>query len=237
MSNQNNNFAATLIDPKKLDRADSILTREPFAFLIAYEQLPRAAANELGRDFPRYPSAGFFPYEAKDCGPSVQQLVAELIDPAIASSIGAKLGIENLGQFPTLVTLCRALNKRHGTIHTDSTSKIATALLYLNESWPDTSDGCLRFLAKKDDIDALVTPEVKPVYGNFVVFKRAENSYHGHLPFEGERRVIQVAWLTSEDEKLRKTQRGKFSRLLKKLFGALDRRWGAKRKNNAGHLD
>jgi len=237
MPNQNNDSTAILIDPKKLDRADSILTREPFAFLIAHEQLPRTAASELDRDFPRYPSAGFFPYEAKDCGPSVQQLVGELIDPAIASSIGAKLGIENLGQFPTLVTLCRALNKRHGTIHTDSKSKIATALLYLNESWPDTSDGCLRFLAKKDDIDALVTPEVKPIYGNFVVFKRAENSYHGHLPFEGERRVIQVAWLTSEDEKLRKTQRGKFSRLFKKLFGALDRRWGANRKDNAGHLD
>ena len=237
MPNQNTDSTATLIDPKKLDRADSILTREPFAFLIAREQLPRTAAGELDRDFPRYASAGFFPYDAKDCGPSVQQLVNELIDPAIASSIGAKLGIENLGQFPTLVTLCRALNKRHGTIHTDSKSKIATALLYLNESWPDTSDGCLRFLAKKDDIDALVTPEVKPVYGNFVVFKRAENSYHGHLPFEGERRVIQVAWLTSEDEKLRKTQRGKFSRLFKKLFGALDRRWGAKRNYNAGHLD
>lgn len=227
----------SLIDPKKFDRGDSILTHEPFAFLIAREQLPSAAASELDRDFPRYPSAGFFPYEATDCGPSVQQLVAELIDPAIASRIGEKLGIENLGQFPTLVTLCRALNKRHGTIHTDSKSKIATALLYLNQSWPDTSDGCLRFLAKKDDIDALVTPEVKPVYGNFVVFKRAENSYHGHLPFEGERRVIQVAWLISEEEKLRKTQRGKFSRIFKKLFGALDRRWGAKRKNNAGHLD
>ncbi len=50
-----------LIDPKTLDRADRILTHEPFAFLIAHEQLPRAAASELDRDFPRYPSAGFFP--------------------------------------------------------------------------------------------------------------------------------------------------------------------------------
>lgn len=231
------NLADSLIDPTRLDRADSILMHEPFAFLIAHEQLPRTAASELDRDFPRYSSAGFFPYESKDCGPSVQRLVAELTDPTIANTIGVKLGIDHLGQFPTLVTLCRALNKRHGTIHTDSQSKIATALLYLNESWPDSSNGCLRFLAKKDDIDAWVTPEIKPIYGNFVVFKRADNSYHGHLPFEGERRVIQVAWLTSEEEKLRKTQRGKFSRLFKKLLGALDQRWGAKRKDNAGHLD
>jgi Rps23 Pro-64 3,4-dihydroxylase Tpa1-like proline 4-hydroxylase len=129
------------------------------------------------------------------------------------------------------------LNKRHGTIHTDSRSKVATALLYLNESWPHTSDGCFRFLERVDSIDALVAPEVKPLYGNFVVFKRADNSFHGHLPYEGERRVIQVAWLTSEEEKLRKTQRGKLSRLFKKLFGALDTKFGAGRDRNAAHKD
>ncbi|HEY8010741.1 MAG TPA: 2OG-Fe(II) oxygenase [Rudaea sp.] len=229
--------APILFDPARLDRSDSVLRDTPFRFLIAREQLPASAAGELARDFPKYPSAGFFPYEEKDCGTSVNRLIGELIDPAVASAVGAKLGIERLGQYPTLVTLCRALNKRHGTIHTDSKSKVATALLYLNESWPDTSDGCFRFLNRVDNVDDLVAPEIKPLYGNFVVFKRADNSFHGHLPYEGERRVIQVAWLTSEDEKLRKTQRGKLSRLLKKLFGGLDRKLGAGRDKNAAHKD
>ncbi len=195
------------------------------------------AAGDLERDFPKYAGAGFFPYEERDCGPSVNQLVADLIDPAVATAVGKRLGIDNLGQYPTLVTLCRALNKRHGTIHTDSRSKVATALLYLNQSWPSTSDGCLRFLGRVDDVDSLVAPELEPVYGNLAVFKRSDNSFHGHLPFEGERRVIQVAWLTSEDEKLRKTQRGKLSRLFKKLFGRIDTRWGAGRDKNAAHKD
>ena len=82
-----------------------------------------------------------------------------------------------------------------------------------------------------------MAPELKPLYGNFAVFRRADNSFHGHLPYEGERRVIQVAWLTSEDEKLRKTRRGRLSRLFKKLFGALDRRLGAGRDKNAAHRD
>ena len=82
-----------------------------------------------------------------------------------------------------------------------------------------------------------IAPEVKPLYGNFVVFKRADNSFHGHLPFEGERRVIQVAWLTSENEKLRKTKRGKLSRLFKKLFGSVDKRIGADRADDAAHKD
>ena len=226
-----------LFDPARLDRADTLLRATPFHFLVARDQLPQAAASELERDFPKYPSAGFFPYEEKDCGPSVNALIRELTDPAVASAVGARLGIDDLGRYPTLVTLCRLLNKRHGTIHTDSRSKVATALLYLNPSWPDISEGCLRFLNRVDDIDDLVAPEIKPLYGNFVVFRRAENSFHGHLPHEGERRVIQVAWLTSEDEKLRKTQRGKLSRFFKKLFGSLDRKFGAGRDKNAAHRD
>jgi hypothetical protein len=227
--------STVLLDPARLDRPDTDVRLEPFPFLIAHGQLPDDARAELERDFPRYTSAGFFPYDASDCGPSINALVRDLTAPAFAGAIGARLGIERLDSYPTLVTLCRRLNKRHGTIHTDSTSKVATALLYLNGQWPDTSAGCLRFLNRIDDIDDLVAPEMTPLYGEFAVFKRCDNSFHGHLPFEGERRVIQVAWLTSEEEKLRKTRRGKFSRSFKKLVGALDRKFGAGRDRNAAH--
>jgi hypothetical protein len=227
--------STVLLDPARLDRPDTDVRLEPFPFLIAHGQLPDDARAELERDFPRYTSAGFFPYDPDDCGPSINALVRDLTAPAFAGAIGARLGIERLDSYPTLVTLCRRLNKRHGTIHTDSTSKVATALLYLNGRWPDTSAGCLRFLNRIDDIDDLVAPEMTPLYGEFAVFKRCDNSFHGHLPFEGERRVIQVAWLTSEEEKLRKTRRGKFSRSFKKLFGTLDRKFGAGRDRNAAH--
>ncbi|MGB3268603.1 MAG: 2OG-Fe(II) oxygenase [Rhodanobacter sp.] len=227
--------AVVLLDPARLDRPDTVIQHEPFPFMVAHGQLPDEVRPDLDRDFPRYASAGFFPYEPADCGPSVNVLVDNLTSPEFARAIGKHLGIENLDQYPTLVTLCRMLNKRHGTIHTDSKSKVATALLYLNERWPDTSAGCLRFLRGVDDIDAMVMPELIPLYGELAVFKRCDNSFHGHLPFEGERRVIQVAWLTSEEEKLRKTRRGKFSRAFKKIFGDLDRKLGAGRDRNASH--
>lgn len=226
-----------LLDPARFDRPDTLVQREPFPFMIAHGQLPDEARGDLDRGFPRYPSAGFFPWDRADCGSSVNTLIEQLTMPEFAKLLGGKLGIDNLGQYPTLVTLCRLINKRHGTIHTDSRSKVATALLYLNPHWPDTSDGCLRFLGKIDDIDAMLAPELPPLYGEFAVFKRCDNSFHGHLPCEGERRVIQVAWLTSEEEKLRKTKRGKFSRLFKKLFGRLDTQYGARRDRNAAHRD
>jgi hypothetical protein len=226
-----------LLDVSRLDRGDTLVSRQPFALLIATGQLPEDARAALESDFPRYSGAGFFPHEPGDCGPSINALVDELASPEFADAIGSRLGIEHLGRLPTLVTICRSLHRRHGTIHTDSRSKVATALLYLNPSWPDTSDGCLRFLARQDSIDEVVAPEVRPLYGNLAAFARADNSFHGHLPHEGERRVIQVAWLTSDDEKRRKTTRGKFTRRLKKLLGALDRRLGRRRDDDAAHLD
>ncbi|MGA9423304.1 MAG: 2OG-Fe(II) oxygenase [Rhodanobacteraceae bacterium] len=226
-----------LLDPARLDRPDTVVRDQPFSFLIAHGQLAPSDRLDLARDFPRYKSAGFFPYEATDCGPSMVRLVDALAAPDFANALGARLGIPNLGSYPSLVTICRSLNRRHGTIHTDSQSKIATALLYLNESWPDTSEGCLRFLAHGESIENLVAPEVRPVYGNLIAFKRADNSFHGHLPCSGERHVVQIAWLTSEEEKMRKTRRGKVSRLFKGLFGRLDRRLGANRADNAAHRD
>lgn len=224
----------TLIDPVSLERAD--VHGEPFPFLIAHDTLPESARQTLHADFPAYRQAGFFPHVESECGDSINRLIGDITSPAFADAIGARLGIPDLARYPTLVTICRLLNARHGTIHTDSRSKVVTALVYFSDQWPDTSDGCLRFLRKIDDIDSVVA-EVKPLFGNLIAFRRADNSFHGHLPFEGERPVIQVAWLTSEDEKLRKTKRGRMSRLLKKIAGALDRRFGAGRDKNASHAD
>ena len=228
---------AGLIDAARLDRPDTLINVAPFHFLVALQQLPAEAAPALDADFPDYPSAGFFPYQAAECGPSVVALVEALTAPAYARALGRRIDVPDLDRYPVLVTICRSLNKRHGTIHTDSRSKVATALLYLSPHWPHGSAGSLRFLQRIDSIDELAAPEVLPVYGTLVAFKRADNSFHGHLPFEGERRVIQVAWLISEEEKQRKTKRGKFTRLLKKLFGALDRKWGSGRARDAAHPD
>jgi hypothetical protein len=227
-----------ILNSVRFTASDTLVKRDPFPFIIATDVLSNVKRKELLDDFPKYKEAGFFPHAEAECGPAVNQLVNELLSPEVADNLGDMLGIERLSRYPTLVTICRLLNRRHGTIHTDSKSKVATALIYLNESWPsDSSGGCLRFLSTEDDIDALLVPELKPLYGSFAIFKRAENSYHGHLPYEGERRVIQIAWLTSEEEKMRKVKRGVMSRLVKSILGGFDKLIGAGRSRNAAHLD
>jgi len=207
------------LDAARLQHADAVLRSEPFPLLIATDLLERRQAAAYAVDFPKYAGDGFFPYADVDCGPSMRALVAELAGADFAQRIGAALGVPDLASRPTLITLCRSLHPRHGSIHTDSESKVVTALLYLNEDWPATSSGCLRFLANATDIDALVVPELRPLFGNLAAFRRCDNSFHGHLPFDGERRAIQVAWLTSEAAKQRKTRRGRFSRFVKWLLG------------------
>jgi hypothetical protein len=212
-----------VLKPERFDPAHALVRREPFPFLIASDTLADAKRDALRQDFPNYGEAGFLPYSEKECGPAVTDLVNEVTSPDVADALGEQLGIERLSQYPTLVTICRFLDRRHGAIHTDGKAKIATALFYLNDTWGSTSNGCLRFLSRPDDIDDVIVPELKPLYGNFAIFKRTDNSFHGHLPFEGERRVIQIAWLTSEEEKLRKTRTGRISRFLKSVSGDFQR--------------
>jgi hypothetical protein len=229
--------SAPLLRPERLSAADVRAAREPFAYLIATGTVDEAARTGLREGFPASNQAGFIPHEPADCGSQLNQLIAEITSTGFADALGDRLGVPHMSGFPVLVTICSRLNKRHGTIHTDSRSKIASALLYLNDDWIPGSAGSLRLLAKIDDIDSLLTPEIPPLYGTLVAFKRADNSFHGHLPFEGERRVVQFAWLTDRDALERKTQRGHMQRLFKKIFGPLDRWLGARRGVNKAHRD
>ncbi|MFV8783312.1 2OG-Fe(II) oxygenase [Microbulbifer sp. SA54] len=200
-----------------LSSEETLVKSEPFNFMVSRGTLPRDVMPSLLADFPKLKGAGYLPYESRECGDSVNALIARMTEPEFADALGDRLGIDRLSQYPTYVSISRRLKKRHGNIHTDGKSKIATALLYLNDDWEQTSDGCLRFLHSISDYEATVIPEIQPVYGTLAAFKRADNSYHGHLPFEGERRVIQIAWLVSAKDKDRKAKRGRLAHKLKQF--------------------
>ena len=226
-----------MLRPGRFAAADVRMAREPFAWLIATGTVDEDACTALRDGFPVSKQAGFIPHEPAGCGARLNQLIAEITAPAFAELLGDRLGVPHLSDYPVLVSICSRLNKRHGTIHTDSRSKIASALLYLNDDWVPGSAGSLRLLANDKDIESLLTPETPPLYGTLVAFRRTDHSFHGHLPFEGERRVIQFAWLTDRDAFERKTRRGRMHRALKRIFGPLDRWLGAWRDVNKAHRD
>ena len=232
-----NSPGAPLLRPERLSAADACTAREPFSYLIATGTVDVAARSALRDGFPVSKQAGFIPHEPAACGVELNRLIAEITTPAFADALGERLGVPYMSDYPVLVSICSRLNKRHGTIHTDSRSKIASALLYLNDDWMPGSAGSLRLLANDRDIDSLLTSEIPPLYGTLVAFRRSANSFHGHLPFEGERRVIQFAWLADRGALERKTRRGHMQRLFKRIFGPLDRWLGARRSVNEAHSD
>jgi len=207
-----------LLKPEIFSRPDALVTRDPFPYAVIQNSLADSLRKAVDADFPKYDRSGFFPYVPEECGPAIQQLIDDIRSPVFADALGNALGVERLSQYPTIVTIRNLSKETDGRIHNDSKSKIITSLLYLNETWPDTTGGCFHFLSSPDSFDHKIGDAVKPLYGTFTAFRRTDNSWHGHPPYAGERRVIQCAWLTSTEELDRKLKRGRFQRFLKRLF-------------------
>lgn len=227
----------SMIDLGRLDAPDVMVRHKPFSFMAVNGMLPMTARDQLIRDFPRYQEAGFFEYDPARCGPTINALVAEIRSDEFALKLGVMLDVPELPTKPLLVHVSSRQNRRHGTIHTDSRSKLVTALFYFNADWPHGSAGCLRFLANGDSISATIAPEVRPLFGTMAAFRRSNRSFHGYLPFEGERLVIQAAWLTNEKALKRKNSRSRVSHFFKKAIGPIDRWFGAGRDASKAHRD
>jgi SM-20-related protein len=191
------------------------LDRKPFPHVVSSDVLPPERRAELERDFPDISITGFVPPAAYPAGEAFNELVADVTSPAFAELLGEKFGIDLVSK-PTLVTVRKWSETAAGRPHTDGVDKLVTALVYLNQEWaPQT--GCLRILPSQD-INAAGAREVKPTFGNFVAFRRSDCSWHGHLPFKGERRVLQIAWCVSEEAIARKRKRHGQSSFLKRVL-------------------
>ena len=96
--------------------------------------------------------------------------------------------------------------------------KIITVLLYLNESWGGEG-GRLRLLRNSDNLDDYAV-EIPPDAGTMLAFRCTPESWHGHKPFEGDRRVIQLNWVTSNYYVWREQARHKLSAWSKRFLSA-----------------
>ena len=171
------------------------LVSEPFEHLIVPGFVDQAALAEINADYPKISARGSFPVDEVSYGPAFQGLLDALEGEQFRETFEKKFGID-LGGRPTVTTVRGQCGQGDGRIHTDSASKIITVLIYMNPAW-EQPGGRLRLLRSGHDINDIIA-EVPPVAGTLLAFKRSGNSWHGHEPFVGERRVIQFNWLTSQ---------------------------------------
>ena len=187
----------------------------PFRHVVGEALLGEGDRVRLAREFPDTDKVGFYPVEDLTYGPAFAELLDDLASPAFSAAVGGKLGVD-LTARPRMVVVRKWSALRDGRPHTDGPDKAATALLYLNDDW-DGAAGSLRYL-EGPDLEGPGSPPVPARYGAFTAFARSECSWHGHLPFEGERRVVQLFWLVDEAAAARKQRRHKRADFWKGLF-------------------
>ena len=192
----------------------SAVAREPFSYLATSGVLDHATLNRIQGDFPAISQPGIFPLAELTAGPAFNELIDEIGGPDLESLLEEKLDVD-LSDLPLMITVRGHCHRRDGKIHTDSTDKVVTCLLYLNQPWA-TGGGRLRLLRNGTDIEDYIT-EIPPDGGTLVAFKRSDNSWHGHLPFEGQRRYVMFNWVRSSAALSRNVLRHRVSASLKRL--------------------
>ena len=193
---------------------DSPLRRDPFEFVIVENFLRGEALPALLDAFPAIAGHGSYPLPALACDPVFERLAEELEGEAMRRAIEEKFALD-LGGRPTMITLRGYSDGKDGGIHTDSVTKIITVLVYMNPAWGEEA-GRLRLLRGPDDLTDYVA-EIAPLAGTMVAFRRSAKSFHGHHAYVGERRSIQLNWVTDAGVVRRELGRHRWSARLKAL--------------------
>ena len=190
---------------------------EPYDYLIVPGFVKPGTAAAIARDYPKIDKPGSFTLDDVKVSGALDELIAELDAEPFRTAVEQKFGLR-LSGLPTMFTVRGMCGAHDGQIHTDSKTKVITVLLYLNEAWaPD--GGRLRLLRSGEDLEA-VAAEVPPDFGTLLVFRRSETSWHGHKPFAGPRRVVQMNWVTSDKVAAWQQFRHRVSAAVKRLTPA-----------------
>jgi SM-20-related protein len=178
------------------------LLHDPYDFLIIDQFVKPDALTKINADYPKIDDAGSLPLAGLKFGPNFQAMVDALNSDEFRQAFEQKFSLDLSGR-PSTITVRGRCGTRDGNIHTDSTSKIITVLLYLNTNW-ENQGGRLRLLRSGNNLED---------------FLRSDKSWHGHLPFIGERRVIQFNWVKGEANKQIAMIRHGISGAIKKMLG------------------
>ena len=193
------------------------VSEDPFRHILVPDFVPPAALARVHHDLPRLSRGGSFPPKALRLGASAAALMKEMEGAELRAAIAGKLGLE-LDDAPSMLTVRLYCRDKDGQIHTDSSAKRVTVLLYLN---PDQAaftqqEGCLRLLRGPDDLEDYAV-EVPPTNGTLLVFPNGPTTWHGHRRYVGQRFSLQLNYMTNDGKARSELRRHRLSALVKGL--------------------
>lgn len=182
------------LELQKLQEAALHTDYFPYCEIEEFVQLAKKEA--LKHDFPDIQVRGSIPASKLQYGTTFQELIDDLNSDELKNCIAEKFNVD-LSQTVPLLTVRGHTDQKDGHIHIDTKSKVMTILLYLNDDWNE-STGNLRLLRNNESLENHFA-EIKPTFGKLLVFKVTPNCWHGHYPFEGKRKTLQLNYVTSPD--------------------------------------
>jgi Rps23 Pro-64 3,4-dihydroxylase Tpa1-like proline 4-hydroxylase len=189
---------------------------DPFDYVIVKDFVEGKRLVEVLADYPDVPGPGSHPPAGLKIAGRFKDLIDELLGPSFQSIVEEKFEVD-LADRPTMYTVRGFCRARDGKIHTDSNTKIITVLLYMNDGRWESPTGRLRLLRNGSNLEDYVA-EVEPAGGTLLIFKRSDKSWHGHHPYKGRRRAVQLNWVTDQSVVDREQGRHGFSSKIKRLF-------------------
>ena len=207
--------ADDILDLEALDASE--LQTDPFEYVVVPNFIKPVALPRIQADYPQLDQAGSIPLTQLSYGPAFAESIEALRGPGFEKSISKKFSVD-LGGRPTMFTVRARCRSTDGKIHADSVTKIITVLIYMNDASWSNEGGRLRLLRSGTNLEDYVA-EVPPNGGTLIAFKRCDHSWHGHEPYEGPRRAIQMNWVTSKSVVRREQFRHKVSTWFKVLKG------------------
>jgi hypothetical protein len=190
---------------------------DPFPHVVIPNFVRAESLGPLVSELPPLSQGGSFPMGGLRLGPLGRALVDEMEGPAFREAVAHKFGLDLAGA-PTMLTLRGRSREKDGQIHTDSTAKRVTVLLYLNPqtaAWANR-DGCLRLLRSATDIEDFAV-EIPPVDGTLLVFPNGPTAWHGHKRHVGRRYVVQLNYMARDGAARSELRRHRISAFLKRL--------------------
>ena len=205
----------SLLDYAALEVAP--LTQEPFPHVVVQDFVPPAALARVYAGLPRMTRGGSFPPEALRAGVDARAMMEELEGPRLRQAIAAKLGMD-LAEAPTMLTARLYTREKDGQIHTDSSAKRVTVLLYLNPEQEafDKQEGCLRLLRSPNNLEDFAV-EIPPTRGTLLIFPNGPTTWHGHRTYVGPRHSVQLNYMTNDASARSELRRHKLSALVKRF--------------------
>ncbi len=144
-------------------------------------------------------------------GRRFEKVIADLLSPRFRNLVERKFDMDLSGNPPVIL-----LNGQsdEGYAHPDSRHKIVTVILGFSREWP-YEGGRLRILRSADRDDYAF--ELAPVFGNMLMFRVSDASWHGYLPQKGPCLSLQLCYCDTEAYVKREYFRHRMSALAKSI--------------------